>query len=76
MSLYLSEVMRESAVGKENARKDERSTWASARITSRHERTRAQRRDVKAAHTKCTAELNFRFTTDMLWKMKELFLAR
>lgn len=66
--MYLLEVMGESAVRKKNARKDKRNTWASVRIISRHKHAQIQCREMKAAHAKCMAELNFQFTTDMLWK--------
>lgn len=62
------EVVRESVVGKKNDRKDERSTWASERIISRCEHTQVQCQETEAAYAKCMAELNFQFTTDMLWK--------
>lgn len=49
-----------------------------ARIISRHRHTPVQCQERKAAYAKCTVELNFLFTTDMLWKkkMKELFLVQ
>lgn len=79
MYLYLLEVIGGNLQsGRRNPGKMSEVPGLLARIIPRHRHTPVQCQERKAAYAKCTAELNFLFTTDMLWKKKtkELFLVQ